>query len=185
MSFSKKAAEIMHYLQSDYGEFKVVTGSKKQLPLPKAVRPCRHICSAAYPDLTPSNKRKLITDANGKTPATIRPPPKSTSAHRATTERKVTSATKFEPLLALTFNPNKPDLNSIADECAARKNEAELIIANTHTESECIRQLLKMVHDLCEELAESERMRLNQYLLMEGSKKGGKKQEKDIVRLEG
>ena len=32
MSFSKKAAEIIHTLQTDYGDFKVPASKKHQIP---------------------------------------------------------------------------------------------------------------------------------------------------------
>ena len=46
MSFSKKAAEIMHTLQTDYGDFKVHTAKKQQLPDKQSPKICKHNCSA-------------------------------------------------------------------------------------------------------------------------------------------
>jgi hypothetical protein len=46
MSFSKKTAEIMHTLQTDYGDFKVITNKKSTQAEYQPVKPCRHNCSA-------------------------------------------------------------------------------------------------------------------------------------------
>jgi hypothetical protein len=46
MSFSKKTAEIMHTLQTDYGDFKVPANKKTAHPQNQSVKPCRHNCSA-------------------------------------------------------------------------------------------------------------------------------------------
>lgn len=46
MSFSKKTAEIMHTLQTDYGDFKVPANKKSTQPENQTVKPCRHNCSA-------------------------------------------------------------------------------------------------------------------------------------------
>ncbi len=46
MSFSKKAAEIMHTLQTDYGEFRVPANKKQPQPDRQPPKICKHNCSA-------------------------------------------------------------------------------------------------------------------------------------------
>lgn len=46
MSFSKKTAEIMRTLQSDYGEYKVPVNKKQTVPDRQPAKPCNHNCSA-------------------------------------------------------------------------------------------------------------------------------------------
>lgn len=46
MSFSKKAAEIMHTLQTDYGDFKVAANRKHQQPDRQPAKICKHNCNA-------------------------------------------------------------------------------------------------------------------------------------------
>jgi hypothetical protein len=44
MSFGKKVADIMHTLQSDYGDF-ILAGEKNESKVERA-KPCKHSCSA-------------------------------------------------------------------------------------------------------------------------------------------
>ena len=46
MSFSKKAAEIMHNLESDYGDFRMPTSKKHLPPERQTAKVCKHNCSA-------------------------------------------------------------------------------------------------------------------------------------------
>lgn len=46
MSFSKKAAEIIHTLQTDYGEFKIPASKKQPHPDRQQSKICKHNCSA-------------------------------------------------------------------------------------------------------------------------------------------
>lgn len=46
MSFSKKAAEIIHTLQTDYGEFKISTSKKDSHSNRQQPKVCKHNCSA-------------------------------------------------------------------------------------------------------------------------------------------
>lgn len=46
MSFSKKAAEIMHTLQTDYGDFRVPASRKDPTRERQNEKTCKHSCSA-------------------------------------------------------------------------------------------------------------------------------------------
>ena len=46
MSFSKKAAEIIHTLQTDYGDFKIQTRKKQKQTERQPAKVCKHNCSA-------------------------------------------------------------------------------------------------------------------------------------------
>jgi hypothetical protein len=52
MSFSKKAAEIMQTLQTDYGDFKIPL-KKNNHPADKPLKTCKHSCSAVSVKMTP------------------------------------------------------------------------------------------------------------------------------------
>lgn len=44
MSFSKKAAEVIHTLQTDYGEFKIPVSKKDSQANRQHQKPCKHNC---------------------------------------------------------------------------------------------------------------------------------------------
>jgi hypothetical protein len=56
MSFSKKAAEIMHTLQTDYGDFKVPISRRESRPVDKQ---CKHSCSAVEVKVTPIASKRV------------------------------------------------------------------------------------------------------------------------------
>ncbi len=61
MSFSKKAAEIMHTLQTDYGDFKVPTSRREGKA---ADKPCKHACSAVEVKVTPLPQQRTPKPAS-------------------------------------------------------------------------------------------------------------------------
>lgn len=61
MSFSKKAAEIMHTLQTDYGDFKVPINRKESNKDKHLDKACKHNCSAVEVKITPVSQNKKYT----------------------------------------------------------------------------------------------------------------------------
>lgn len=97
MSFSKKAAEIMQTLQTDYGDFKIPF-KKNSNPADKQTKPCKHSCSAVSVKMMP------LQTANKYTRETLflqnpiiiekRTQAKSLSNHHNLTERNFSKVKK-------------------------------------------------------------------------------------------
>lgn len=58
MSFSKKAADIMHTLQTDYGDFRIPVSKKDTHKERQADKTCKHSCSAVEVKITPISQNK-------------------------------------------------------------------------------------------------------------------------------
>jgi hypothetical protein len=119
MSFSKKAAEIMHTLQTDYGDFRVPVSKKQNEKARQADKTAQHNCSAVEVKITPisQNKRYTREPLFLQTPIIIekKSHAKSMSAHRTFTERKINSTKKVEPFVPIavpTRDRNKLKLES-------------------------------------------------------------------------
>lgn len=115
MSFSKKAAEIFHTLQTDYGDFNI-PAQKKVTQDRKNPKTCKHNCSALEVKITPVNakspKHKPTRDQLYlQNPVIIekKNQPRSVSTHRNLTERKYNSnLKKVEPFVPIGLPRREP-----------------------------------------------------------------------------
>lgn len=110
MSFSKKAAEIMHTLQTDYGDFKIPASKKQLQPERQQTKPCKHNCSAVEVKISSAtakspNQKYTRESLVLQTPIIIekRNHAKSASAHKYFADRKTSNLKKVEPFVPITI----------------------------------------------------------------------------------
>jgi hypothetical protein len=193
MSFSKKAAEIMHTLQTDYGEFKV--------PLRREARavdkPCKHSCSAVEVKLTPLPNKQTTSrqPLYLQTPIIIDKKSRNQLQHArsASTQRTLKNSSSlkrvepFVPITVPTRDRNKLQLESTMETSRSRNKEIEIVLEG-EGDQECLKKLFRKVHALTAELAESERERVRMSLELAHLGKRDlscQEHEKTIQRLEG
>lgn len=131
MSFSKKAAEIMHTLQTDYGDFKVPVSRREARA---ADKPCKHSCSAVEVKLTPLPGKKPATSATSRealflqTPIIIEKKTRNQLQHArsASTQRTLKNSASlkkvepFVPIAVPTRDRNKLRLESTMETSRSR-----------------------------------------------------------------
>jgi hypothetical protein len=99
MSFSKKAAEIINTIKTDYGDYQISTHKKQDQKTVSPTFPCKHSCSATELVITPicHNKKTTRDTLKKENPILIdkRGGAKSMSANRMLTDRTSSKSKKI------------------------------------------------------------------------------------------
>jgi hypothetical protein len=189
MSFSKKAAEIMHTLQSDYGMFH---SPKRDHPRDvQEAKVCKHTCSSDVRVTSPAVKKSTRESLLLQQPIILEKNnhAKSASSSRTMGDKKIGSFKTVTPYVpnsnSSTRNLARTKYESTTNESLSRAQEME-ILHSDHYDKDNLQKLFRKIHSLTAELAKSEQEKLRLQLRidhMSDMEVACKEYEKTISKL--